>query len=414
MSIRGALLVAALPGVFLSWATPATAVPLGGDDDESGVVEAHGFISQGLIKTTGNNYLAKSKEGSFDFTEVGINFTTHPTERLRLGVQLFANKLGATGDFNAKADWFYLDYRWRDWFGIRAGRVKLPFGLYNDTSDIDAARVPVLLPQSVYPINNRNYLLAQTGVELYGYVNLRAAGALDYRLYGGTISIALPPPTPSVTPPPRQTTELRIPFVLGGRLLWDTPLQGLRLGGSLQVLRIDFAQLFAMTVAMPPTETMPEGTPAKPAAVITGIAPVVLWVASLEYAAHDWLLAAEYSRWYLKVTDSSDPTRLSNATLPTSERAYAMTAYRVRRWFQPGVHYAFFFPDVNKRSGPGVVQHDFAGTLRFDINDHWLVKLEGHYMHGVAGVSPALNNNLSGNALAQDWVVLFLKTTAYF
>ena len=151
-----------------------------------------------------------------------------------------------------------------------------------------------------------------------------------------------------------------------------------------------------------------------PATAVTAVVPAVLWVGSLEYAAHDWLLAMEYSRWYVKIIDSSNPVRLTNKALPTSERAYAMAAYRVRRWFQPGAYYAFFFPDVDKRSGPGVVQHDFAGTLRFDINDHWLVKLEGHYLHGVAGVSPALNDNLKGNALAQDWAALFLKTTAYF
>ena len=47
------------------------------------------------------------------------------------------------GDYvlNSWADWFDLDYRWKDWLGLRAGRVKLPYGLYNDTSDIDAARV---------------------------------------------------------------------------------------------------------------------------------------------------------------------------------------------------------------------------------------------------------------------------------
>jgi hypothetical protein len=377
------------------------AAALGGGDDESVPVEAHGFVSQGLIKSTGNNYLAKSKAGSADFTEVGVNFTTQPTERLRLGMQLFSNKLGATGNFNVKADWFYLDYRWRDWLGIRAGRVKLPFGLYNDTSDIDAARVPVLLPQSVYPITSRDYLLAQTGMELYGYVSLRAAGALDYRLYGGTIYIPIPASTPSVMPPPYQVMELRTKYVVGGRLLWDLPIEGLRLGGSLQALQLDFGLLYPMTDVMPAT-------------AVNADLPAILWVGSLEYAAHDWLLAIEYSRWHTKIRDSSDPSLFPNTPWSTSERAYAMATYRVRRWFQPGVYYSLLFPDVSKRSGPGVVQHDFSGTLRFDVNDHWLVKVEGHYMHGVAAVSPALNDNLRGSALAQDWVVLFLKTTAYF
>ena len=400
MLARGVWLVAALLGVpLVAVPSSARAASLGGGD-EAASVEAHGFVSQGFIKSTDNNYLADSKRGSFEFTEVGINFTTQPTERLRLGTQLFSNKLGATGNFNVKADWFYVDYRWRDWFGIRAGRVKLPFGLYNDTSDIDAARVPVLLPQSVYPIANRDYLLAQTGLELYGYVDLRKGGALDYRLYGGTIYIPL-----TGQAPPVQVTDLSTQYVVGGRLMWDTPVEGLRVGGSLQILRLDFGATFTLPAAMPPPATM--------TTAVTAAFPVVIWVSSLEYAAHDWLLAAEYSRWHAKVEDSSDPTLLANAAA-VSERAYAMTAYRVRRWLQPGVYYSLYFPNVDMRTGPAGVQHDASGTLRFDINDHWLVKVEGHYMHGTAALVPALNNGTPASALTEDWGVFFVKTTAYF
>ena len=115
---------------------------LGADELTSSPVEMHGFVSQGFIKTTNNNYLANSKRGSFEFTEVGINFTKSLSDRMRLGVQLFARDLGPVGDYKPQFDWFYLDYRFADWLGIRAGRTKLPFGLYNEINDIDSARVP--------------------------------------------------------------------------------------------------------------------------------------------------------------------------------------------------------------------------------------------------------------------------------
>src|SRR3954467_4696971 len=182
-------------GVTLVWTRLAVGAELG-QPSEGPTVEMHGFVSQGAIKTTGNNYLiGTSKRGSVEFAEIGANFSGQLTDRLRVGLQLFSSKLGSTGNFNVKADWFTPDYRRRDWLGLRAGRVKLPFGLYNDTSDIDAARVPVLLPQSVYPIADREFLLAQTGLEIYGYVGLRRAGAIDYHLYGGTIYIPLPAAT---------------------------------------------------------------------------------------------------------------------------------------------------------------------------------------------------------------------------
>src|SRR5258706_165529 len=202
-------------------------------DRSSSPLEVHGFVSQGFIKSTANNYLANSERGSFDFTEVGLNFTKTLTDRLRVGVQLFARDLGPLGNYKPQFDWFYLDYHFEDWLGLRAGRTKIPFGPYNETNDIDAALVPILLPQSVYPVQNRDYLLAQTGGELYGNVPLPGAGALEYRAYGGTLFVDA---SSSLTTIP----DLSVPYLAGGRLMWQTPLEGLQVGGSVQALRLDF------------------------------------------------------------------------------------------------------------------------------------------------------------------------------
>src|SRR5260370_15972959 len=146
-----------LAAFVIGVASQASHFQLGSPDDVLSV-EAHAFGSQGFFVTTANNYLAESSSGSFEFTEAGINLTKSLTRKLRTGFQLFARKLGPVGNFDVVMDWFYLDYRWQDWLGIRAGRTKLPFGLYNDTSDIDSARVPILLPQSTYPTTNLDFL----------------------------------------------------------------------------------------------------------------------------------------------------------------------------------------------------------------------------------------------------------------
>ena len=386
-----------IAGVTLLWTPLVLAAELGQPGDGL-TVEMHGFVSQGAIKTTGNNYLVgNSKRGSLEFAELGANFTGQLTDRLRLGFQLFASKLGSNGNFNVKADWFNLDYRWRDWLGLRAGRVKLPFGLYNDTSDIDAARVPVLLPQSVYPLAERDFLLAQTGLELYGFIDLASGGALEYRLYGGTLYI----PLTNQPGTPYQVSALNADYVGGGRLFWDTPLDGLRVGASVQALRFSGTLSFPMTASLP-------------AEVVTAHVPALLWVGSLEYAAHDWLAAVEYSQWHSKIADSSDPSRFPNFD-SDDDRGYALVAYRVRRWFQPGAYYSRLIHVMDLPTGTTrTSQHDFAGTLRFDINDFWLVKLEGHYMHGTAGVDLDLNPGVTANAIVRNWAVFLLKTTAYF
>src|SRR5687768_9494733 len=124
----GAVLFVLLLIVALTWWSPADAAEFNVAGEQK--VEVHGFVSPGFILTTGNNYLAKSKRGSFEFSEVGVNLTVPITDRLRTGVQLFARDLGPIGNYAPRADWYYLDYRLADWFGIRAGRVKIPFGLY--------------------------------------------------------------------------------------------------------------------------------------------------------------------------------------------------------------------------------------------------------------------------------------------
>jgi len=363
----------------------------------------HGFVSQGFIKTTDNNYLADSERGSAEFTEVGLNFTLPLSEDFRVGMQLFARDLGPVGNYDARFDWFYLDYRFRDWLGLRAGRTKLPFGLYNETSDIDAARVPVLLPQSVYPTVNRDYLLAQTGAELYGLVPLGPAGQLEYRLYGGTIFFDAGEASP-------QIGDVSVPYIGGGRLMWLTPLTGLQLGGSAQALRIDvdYVPSAAELAALDMAGTLPEDFSGSVSVKI----PALLALGSVEYSAHDWLIAAEYSRWWASL--ESNLPALFPEVKNTSERAYVMTSYQVASWFWPGAYYSLLFSDVNDRHGRDAYQHDVALTLRYDITQHWLVKLEGHYMHGTAGLSSALNDGTPLSELNEDWGVFLVKTTAHF
>jgi hypothetical protein len=353
-------------------------------------VELHGFVSQGFLLTTSNDYLADSDQGSFEFSEAALNATVALTDRLRTGMQLFARDLGPIGDYRATFDWFYLDYHWEDWLGVRAGRVKLPFGLYNDTSDVDAARISVLLPQSTYPTENRDFLLSLTGAELYGWIDLAAAGALEYRLNAGTIFLDFENQAGN----PITVLDLKIPYIVGGRVLWETPLDGLRVGGSVQALRLE-------TELLSPMSPMP----------VSVDIPAVLWVASAEYMMQDTLVAAEYGRWHVRA-ESSDPMVFPESKT-VSERAYALVTQRLQPWLTPGVYYSILFPDVDDREGRERQQHDAALFARFDVNPHWIVKLEGHYLHGTAALSPTLNGR-PREELEPDWGLFLLKTTAYF
>jgi hypothetical protein len=120
------------------------------------------------------------------------------------------------------------------------------------------------------------------------------------------------------------------------------------------------------------------------------------------------LLAAEYGQ--TQVDSHYDPTLAPDATV-VSEGGYVLSAYRATRWLQPAFYYSVLFPNRDKREGRENFQHDLSGTLRFDVNDFWIVKLEAHYMHGTA----ALTGTPEARAtLPENWGLFVLKTTAYF
>lgn len=368
-------------------------------------VETHGFVSQGFILSTKNNYLARSKPGSAEFTEVGLNVTKAFTDDLRIGIQLFARDLGPDGNYKPQVDWFYLDYRFRDWLGFRAGRTKIPFGLYNEVNDVDAARVPILLPQSMYPADTRPALLAQTGAELYGDVRLGALGELEYRLYGGTIFLDAVSPNPDIA-----IKKLVVPYVFGGRAMWLTPLTGLQAGFTLQSLRIDTD--YQLPAASTQLLKMLPTTPASFNGVVPTKLPLLLWVASLEYVVSDWLFAAEYGRWRGDI-ESAVPTIFPNSHT-VNERYYVMASYHVTSWLTPGAYYSGFFLNIHRREGRENFQHDVALTLRFDLTPHWLLKVEEHLISGTSLLDEGLNDGKRKHEMTLNWTALLLKTTGYF
>ncbi|MBN1779979.1 hypothetical protein JW948_02545 [bacterium] len=147
----------------------------------------HGFVSQGYLKSTGNNYLTSdSKDGSMDYSEATINFLTSPAANFNIGTQLYARDMDLDGNLVVTIDWAYGDYHWKDFMGVRVGRFKNPLGLYSKVRDVDMARVPIFLPQGIYGEAERDMNLAINGVGLYGNIPASAAGDFDYEVvYGG-------------------------------------------------------------------------------------------------------------------------------------------------------------------------------------------------------------------------------------
>src|SRR6266849_2630511 len=149
-------------------------------------VQAHSFASQGFAYSNQNNYLTmQTSRGSFNMTDLGFNVAMQVSDRFRVGAQLYSYNVGELGRYRPQLDWAVADYRLKDWFGIRGGKIKTALGLFNDTQAMEFLHTSALLPQSTYPIDQRGETIAHIGGDLYGNIPVRKLGDLSYTFYGG-------------------------------------------------------------------------------------------------------------------------------------------------------------------------------------------------------------------------------------
>ncbi len=117
-------------------------------------IKWHGFLSQSFVATDENDFLGNSSSGSFKFNSAGLNASYKPMPSLHLSVQGLYKQIG-----NAEPKGTQLDFAIIDWAalssfdhgaGLRLGRLKNPYGFYNETRDVAATRPSILLPESIY------------------------------------------------------------------------------------------------------------------------------------------------------------------------------------------------------------------------------------------------------------------------
>lgn len=337
-------------------------------------IQIHGFATQGLLYSSNNNYLSTtSSNGSLQWTDGAVSISDSLSDNLRIGIQLHMYQLGQFGGPNIQVDWASGDYKINDRAGFRVGKVKTPLGLFNDSQDVDAVHLWALLPQSMYPTDNRSFTLSQLGGEFYGASSLgKKAGELVYRGYVGyrnldmnggyvkEIDLALvgidqeigQPYTPISTAPGGK--------VFGGDVRWQTPLKGFLIGSSALVQDL---QGSAGVVSF----GMHEETMTRQYA---------------QFEKGKFYVAGEYQRWPVPFQAIAGPITIP---FPLDWRSwYAMTSYRVSEKFQVGTYYSHFV-DAGAGSDPSLVanyQKDWTISSRYDFNSYFYAKLEEHFLHG--------------------------------
>ncbi len=355
----------------------------------------HGFASTGYLKSNHNNYLVSSKEGSFEFNEFGINFSTSITDNIRTGMQLYSFDLGEIGNNQVKLDWAFLDCQWKETLGIRLGKIKGPIGFYNEVRDYDMLRTSVLMPQCIYNNSWRESLIGIQGASIYGKISLGKVGRLDYNVYGGTNTIESDGGLAKVMVQGEdESFSATMNYLSGGRIIWKTPVEDLSLAGT--VLAFDL--FFKHSVVL--ESLIPDGQ---------------INIYSMEYTIGNLTAAAEYYVMKLdRTTILASTGEKADASRTYPEGMYGQITYQFSDWIESGTYYSVYYADNHDRSGRSwgndyeAWQKDWAINISFDILDNWIVKVEVHFMDGVAlTYSPSQNDH-------QEWTLYTIKTTFNF
>lgn len=336
-----------------------------------------GFAAETLISSTNNNYFGESRDSiSTEFTEIGLHGFWLPLDNLQLSGQILYRRAGESDQ-----DGLRLDYAQADWrfyqnestqLGLKLGKVKIPYGLYNETRDVPFTRPSILLPQAIYLDQSRNVLIAAPGAIFHG------SHVGEYGTFDFTLGWAKPDfdseTVEFVYLGNTRPGKLKGKSAYSSSLRWDTPTDT-----TLMLTYID-------------AETDYE--PGSPDYLLPGSIRIRNLLASFQQRFDSLTLTAEYNEPRF---DRSG----FGALMPDGTR-YSVAYYLQGEWrFHPEwelvVRNEINNRDKNDTSGQklqaakGLYTNDWVVGLRWDATPNLMLRLEYHHVNGTSWL-PGLDN----------------------
>jgi hypothetical protein len=390
---------AALAALCLSvWATPSlaqTSVTIGGKE-----IQLHASFQQGFIVTDANNFLTMdTTRGSGAMTDAAVNVSSNLTRKLRLGAQMYTRNIGELGNGGLQVDWAFADYRFHDAIGLRAGKVKTPLGLFNDTQDMEFLYTWALLPQAVYPLDLRSITIAHIGADVYGTVELGKAGSIAYSAYGGKIQDDDQGGYRYGVEDYGLLFRSAVREAGGGfDARWATPVNGLMTGYSFMQTKTT-ADLFLTAYGMNLTAA---ASPSRRQALYA------------DYQGPKLRLSGEWRREFMH--SEMTPAVLAGGDT-RSQSHFVSASYRLSEKFEVGTYYSRYVYDtaLDAHLANNHI-HDTALSGRVDLNRYWHVKIEGHFMDGNGSPTLARGFYLRSNTggFSDDTRMLVIRTGVNF
>lgn len=382
--------------------------------DLPGDLQIHGFASQAYIATSDNDVFGNSDQGgSFGLTESGLNASVRPLPRLQLSAQVLSRRAGKGNSGIPRLDYGFLDYRIYshevNQFGIRVGRLKNPFGFYNDTRDVPFTRPSIMLPQSIYFDRVRNISLSGDSVQLYGETAVSSLGTVSTQ-FGVFLPIVSDKDTELALIGALQPGHLQRDVSYIGRGIFETNDKRLRLGISGIWLNTSYDPNSKLND--------PIGAGA------LQFSPVYF---SAQYNAERWTLTSEYAIRHFKYNNSFNVKPLNGLDF-FGESYYFQGEYRFTPKWVGILRYDALFTDRSDRDGShwaamspatrsGLEHSRFAKDitvgLRWNATPQFMLRAEYHHVNGTGWLS-RLDNPASEGPLSQHWDLYAIQASYRF
>jgi hypothetical protein len=374
-------------------------------------LQLHGFVSQGAVYTSHNQY-AGSTPGtvSVDPRELGANLSWQATQDWLLSGQLVSRWAGAPDNGSVRVDYAIIDHslinNTQRHLGMQLGKIKNPYGFYNMTRDVATTRPGILLPQSIYQDQIRDFFLAAPGVSVHGSEE-RDENLLSYQISLSQPQVNSQSLTAYIVD--QQQGHFNARSAALAQVLWELDGGKWRAGLS--------AAQFGICFQPAPSDFAGAGS-------FSGAGNVTLntGVLSLEHNREDWSYTAEYASTRQIRNGFNVPFATILDKNTTIEAYYIQTLWRFYPRWQALARYDAIYLDKQDRNGaifagstglPAAQRYarDWTWGLRYELGTQWSLFAELHHVNGGAWLSKLDNPPVN---LKSSWDMLLLQAAWHF
>ncbi len=192
----------------------------------------NGFLNEAYGRSDGNEIYGIGKGGTFDYRTAAVILRVEPTANDIFSVKLRQERIGAS-EFQqflpeVGLDRFFYEHRFGD-TSVLVGRVKIPFGIYNEVRDVGAL-LPFFRPATDFYGTGSFTTETVDGARISHPFHLPGHWQLDADLYGGGWEFV------------QRVTEgvfqSKVHDSIGAEIWLTPPVRGLRFGGGGMVFEI--------------------------------------------------------------------------------------------------------------------------------------------------------------------------------